>query len=139
MTATFAQTRSFPTEIPPLYEFKDAFGIESTQLVTRVLHLDLRPLFVGNESRIFFGKFLNLAPGSGNLSFGTLDGRPSLSHLARAEKLSGKDWTSSGNGASLVRLRERQRLSRDPAPPAPSLVRGFGGGGAKAASTPQGP
>jgi hypothetical protein len=77
-----AQTRSFPTEIPPLYEFKDAFGIESTQLVTRVLHLDLRPLFVGNESRFFFGKFLNLAPGSGNLSFGTLDGRPSLSDLA---------------------------------------------------------
>jgi hypothetical protein len=30
----------------------------------------------------------------------------------------------------VVPLRERQRLSRDPAPPAPSLVRGFGGGGA---------
>jgi hypothetical protein len=34
------------------------------------------------------------------------------------------------NRASLVPLRERQRLSRHPAPPAPSLVRGFGGGGA---------
>jgi hypothetical protein len=44
--------------------------------------------------------------------------------------LSGKDWTSSGNRASLVPLRERQRLSRDPTPPAPSLVQGFGGGGA---------
>jgi hypothetical protein len=62
-----------------------------------------------------------------------LEGRPK-----RAEKLSGKDWTSSGNRASLVPLRERQRLSRDPAPPAPSLVRGFGGGGANAASTQQG-
>src|SRR3984893_207246 len=56
----------------------------------------------------------------------------------RAEKLFRKDWTSSGNRASLVPLRERQRLSRDPAPPAPSLVRGFGGSGAKAASTQQG-
>jgi hypothetical protein len=33
----------------------------------------------------------------------------------RAEKLSGKGWTSAGNRASLVPLRERQRLSRDPA------------------------
>jgi hypothetical protein len=31
---------------------------------------------------------------------------------------------------------ERQKLSRDPAPPAPSLVRGFGGGGAKGRFNP---
>jgi Protein of unknown function (DUF3489) len=34
-------------------------------------------------------------------------------------------WEQSVTGPT-----ERERLSRDPAPPAPSLVRGFGGGGA---------
>jgi hypothetical protein len=47
-----------------------------------------------------------------------------------AGKLLRKNWTSAGNRASLAPLRERQKHSRGPAPPAPSLVRGFGGGGA---------
>ena len=51
--------------------------------------------------------------------------------------MSGKDWTSSGNRASLVPLRGAPKAApRDPAPPAPSLVRGFGDGGAKGRFNP---
>src|ERR1700730_13557935 len=75
---------------------------------------------------------------------GAVANRKGSSNVARTHAPSGRKNCPERTGLLLGTERqwshcgERQRLSRDPAPPAPSLVRGFGGSGANAASTQQG-
>jgi hypothetical protein len=57
-----ATTHSFPSKITPLYETKNTFDIESTQLIVRTFRIGLRPLLGGGEAVFFFCKFSNLAP-----------------------------------------------------------------------------
>jgi hypothetical protein len=73
---------SFLTEIASPYETKDTFAIKSAQLVAHFIGLGLRPPYVGDEPVLFLRKVANSARGGDKLSFGGLDGRPSLCNLA---------------------------------------------------------